>query len=321
MRNCCEFFGQIVSAELTNKELQENLEYRLKLKSLLSELAKSMAASDFLLDGLTKSPQHLMDLANAQGVAFIEQDNIVLMGTTPSTAAVQALFPLLESKLKANSVYHTHRLSELAPESVDFKEQAAGLLALSISQSQKIYLLWFRPELVQFVYWAGDPHKPEAADEEGLIQISPRQSFQRWSETVYLQSELWKDVEIEAVLELRSAIIGVVLQKADELARVNVELSRSNDELASFAYVASHDLKAPLRAIANLACWLQEDIGDQIPPESHHHLDLLQSRVYRMDEMIDGLLEYSRVGRQKLSLETINLGSPGIPVAPPRYSV
>ncbi|MGB8700198.1 MAG: ATP-binding protein, partial [Thermosynechococcaceae cyanobacterium] len=309
LRSCCEFFGQIVSSELTDKEQKESLESRLKLKSLLFELGESMSASDFLLDGLTQSPQQLMDLANAQGVAFIEQENITLIGDTPPKSAVHALLPALEPKLKTNLVYHTHILSQLVPELVEFKEQASGLLALSISKSQKIYLLWFRPERVRLIHWAGDPHKSQKVDDDGLIHMSPRRSFQKWSETVYLQSDPWNDFEIEAVSELRIAIIGIVLQKADLLAKVNRELTRSNDELASFAYVASHDLKAPLRAIANLASWLQEDLGDQISSESQHHLDILQSRVYRMDEMIDGLLDYSRIGLQQFPAEEVNLPS------------
>jgi two-component system, chemotaxis family, sensor kinase Cph1 len=217
------------------------------------------------------------------------------------------LLPLLAPKLQDNTVYQTATLSELEPAAVDFKDRACGLLALSISRSQQIYLLWFRPELVQTIDWAGDPHKPLEVAEDGTSYISPRQSFQQWRETVYLQSAPWQPVEVAAVLELRSTIVGIVLQKADELARLNLKLIRSNNDLAAFAYVASHDLKAPLRAISNLACWLQEDLGDLIPPESQHHLDLLQSRVYRLDHPIDGLLKYARVGRQNFFVSEIDL--------------
>ena len=173
------------------------------------------------------------------------------------------------------------------------------MLGLSISQSQNIYLLWFRPELPQQIDWAGNPNKPQSVDDEGQLYLSPRESFKRWVETVLLSSEPWTAAEIETALELRSAIIGLVLQKADELARVNLELARSNSELSAFAYVTSHDLKAPLRAIANLAAWIREDLEGQIPQENQDQLDLMQSRIYRMDEMINGLLQYSRVGRKE----------------------
>ena len=93
-------------------------------------------------------------------------------------------------------------------------------------------------------------------------------------------------------------------ERANELRWANHQLRKTasllkkrNQELDRFAYVTSHDLKAPLRAIANLATWLGEDLNGTIPEESQHHLELMQSRVERMDGLIKGLLEYSRVGR------------------------
>ncbi|MEN9521442.1 MAG: hypothetical protein RLZZ381_4030, partial [Cyanobacteriota bacterium] len=77
--------------------------------------------------------------------------------------------------------------------------------------------------------------------------------------------------------------------------------------LDHFAYVTSHDLKAPLRAISNLATWLSEDLEGQIPAENQQQLELMQSRVKRMDGLIQGLLEYSRVGRQNIPVTVVNL--------------
>ena len=103
-------------------------------------------------------------------------------------------------------------------------------------------------------------------------------------------------------------------EKANELKWTNQKLiqttsllKKRNYELDRFAYVTSHDLKAPLRAIANLATWLGEDLEGIIPEESQHHLNLMQSRVERMDGLIQGLLEYSRVGRIHHSTTTINV--------------
>ena len=103
-------------------------------------------------------------------------------------------------------------------------------------------------------------------------------------------------------------------EKAKELKWVNQQLLKTtsllkkrNYELDRFAYVTSHDLKAPLRAIANLATWLGEDLEGIIPEENQHHLKLMQSRVERMDGLIQGLLEYSRVGRIQHSVTTVNV--------------
>ncbi|MBW4660680.1 MAG: CHASE3 domain-containing protein [Drouetiella hepatica Uher 2000/2452] len=98
-----------------------------------------------------------------------------------------------------------------------------------------------------------------------------------------------------------------LVRLASVLAQTNNTLEDRNKELEQFAYVASHDLKAPLRAIANLSEWIEEDLSGQLPPENQHQMKLLRGRVMRMEALINGLLEYSRVGRSKTPVETVNV--------------
>lgn len=102
--------------------------------------------------------------------------------------------------------------------------------------------------------------------------------------------------------------------RAEELTRTNTILAQTttllkkrNDELDQFAYVASHDLKAPLRAIASLSEWLEEDLAELLPEENQHQMRLLRGRVCRMEALINGLLEYSRVGRTQTPLSMVNV--------------
>jgi signal transduction histidine kinase len=95
--------------------------------------------------------------------------------------------------------------------------------------------------------------------------------------------------------------------RAAELAYMARALKRSNEELDHFAYITSHDLRAPLRGIANLSLWIEEDMGDQFTPEAHRQMEMLRGRVHRMEAMIDGILEYSRVGRVKVTSERIDV--------------
>jgi PAS domain S-box-containing protein len=97
--------------------------------------------------------------------------------------------------------------------------------------------------------------------------------------------------------------------KAEELARLAAALEASNRELDQFAYVASHDLKAPLRGISNLSQWIEDDLADRFTDESREHMALLRGRVHRMEGLIDGILRYSRAGRVRDPAERVDTGA------------
>lgn len=93
------------------------------------------------------------------------------------------------------------------------------------------------------------------------------------------------------------------------LAQTSMSLEQRNRDLDQFAYIASHDLKAPLRAIANLSQWLEEDLDAVLTPDTRHQMTLMRSRVRRLEGLIDGLLQYSRVGRLPGDLESVSVAN------------
>jgi signal transduction histidine kinase len=126
-------------------------------------------------------------------------------------------------------------------------------------------------------------HKGEVVGIEGFII----------DVTEYLKAE-------EELRKYREQLEDMVSQRTSELEAVNAELK-------SFAYVVSHDLKAPLRGISHLAQWLVEDYGDLLGDKGKEMSDMLIGRVKRMDKLIDGILHYSRIGRAIGQHERINL--------------
>ncbi|HEY0988483.1 MAG TPA: ATP-binding protein [Kofleriaceae bacterium] len=86
-------------------------------------------------------------------------------------------------------------------------------------------------------------------------------------------------------------------------------LEKSNRELDQFAYVASHDLKAPLRGIANLSQWIEDDLGDRLDDQARTHLGLLRGRVVRLENLIGGILAYSRAGRDNTERATVDVAT------------
>lgn len=93
----------------------------------------------------------------------------------------------------------------------------------------------------------------------------------------------------------------------NELTKCQEKLAQVQQAYEDFVYLVSHDLKAPIRAINNLAEWVTEDLGSGIPAEVKHNLDLLRDRSQRLDKMLAAILEISRVPRMNLQLEPIAL--------------
>lgn len=99
---------------------------------------------------------------------------------------------------------------------------------------------------------------------------------------------------------------GKVLYSSSTWSDVT-ELTRANRDLQEFAYIASHDLKAPLRAMDHLVSWLSEDLKGTLPAASEQHLDQLQQRVSRMENLLTDLLAYSKAGARTGQPTPINL--------------
>jgi signal transduction histidine kinase len=122
-----------------------------------------------------------------------------------------------------------------------------------------------------------------------------------------------KNSELKARIDelTEKRVIMSRLMKESDLAKVNAEqraqeLARSNKDLDDFAYVASHDLKAPLRGIMQLSAWIEEDIADFANDDTKSNLKLLMNRVSRLESLLEDLLDYSRIGRSKGDTQTVD---------------
>ncbi|MGC1332545.1 ATP-binding protein, partial [Pseudomonas sp.] len=161
------------------------------------------------------------------------------------------------------------------------------------------------PEQVRTVTWAGQPQK--TIDDNGVL--NPRASFDRWQETVKGFSSPWETLEIEAVSELRTAVLGIVLRKAEELAQLAGELKRSNKELEAFSYSVSHDLRAPLRHIAGYAELLGDFEGEKLSERGQRFLEHIGESARFAGSLVDNLLSFSQMGRSALRLSDVDLGA------------
>ena len=226
LRAACEFIGQVMSLELQSKEGNEDYDYKLHLKSLQTKIFEDISTSENLSQVLVKCQHNLLEAVNAQGAAIVFGDNCYRVGQTPQGESLKYLTQWVQKHLN-QEIFYTDSLTKCYPEAEEFKDTASGCLAIAISPTQKIYVLWFRPEVIKTVNWAGNPNKPLQTDEDGNYRLSPRKSFELWKENVRYKSLPWKQCEIDAALELRKAMINIVLCQIDKLEKLNRALEES----------------------------------------------------------------------------------------------
>jgi light-regulated signal transduction histidine kinase (bacteriophytochrome) len=214
LREACELFAEMASAQLEARVAAEYYEAQLHLTRIHEELVTRMSQESDVAEGLVRFRPNLLDLIPAAGVGLWIEGRFTGLGATPDAAQIEALVQWLNATAK-DGVFHTDALPLLYPPAHGFAEMAAGLLALSVSRTPRDYVLWFRPEVVRTVTWAGNPNKPVGADGA----LSPRASFAAWEEAVRLHAPPWSEIEIEAAHRLRLSLLEVVLRRIDQIAR------------------------------------------------------------------------------------------------------
>ena len=302
-RSACDVLTRIMSAQLLALQQAAEMSHAIQLKSIHTQLLTYMASGESYIDGLARHSAELFALTGSQGAAIVVDDRCICLGDTPSEADVLRLSSWLSKGLK-DDVYAT---SELSAESEDFKSlssTASGVLAISMSQVHRMQVLWFRPEVVQTVNWAGEPEKGQKVV-EGVLQIHPRHSFSSWKEILRDKSDAWSPVEIESAREFRNAVLEIVLRKAEELADMALELEVTNRELEAFSYSVSHDLRAPFRHISGFAELLIEEESAGLSDRGRKYLTTIAESAQFAGLLVDSLLNFSHLSRTPLELRPL----------------
>ena len=299
-RVACEHLGRLLSLQVQAQEDNAEVAQRLALHQRVLTLVALMAETDGTLQRLTDPELAIHMLAQAGGAAVVLNDQCWTIGETPPPDAVRKLAHWIVAR--GQDLFCSDRLPELYEEGEALLPGCAGVLAISISQVHRHCVLWFRPELVQTIRWAGDPRKTLPA--QG--RIHPRQSFESWQERVRGRSAPWLPAQQAAVAELRQALIALVLRRAEEMAGHAIELGRVNKELEAFSYTVSHDLRAPMRHIAGYVDLVLEDNLEKLDERARRYLRHVKDAASYAGQLVDALLDFSRLGRSGLKPSAVD---------------
>ena len=305
-REGAKLIGQILSSALEYRQEEEDAKIIEQFKSTANTLSEHLTRDKYLIEAITTHKRTILDATKASGVAVIFENELKTIGNVPLEEDIRELAEWLRTT-NDESIYYTHRLSEIYSPAKKYKSIASGVLSCLINKELGEMIIWFKPEIITDVNWTGNPDKSVVESENGLMSLSPRKSFEIWSEVVNNTSEKWMAEEVASVLRIREIIIADINKKANEIRSLNEKLQAAYEELDTFSYTISHDLRTPLTSIKTYTELMLKN--KSIDEGGKKMLSRILVGADKMNLLIKEILNLARVGRSEIHFETVNMES------------
>jgi light-regulated signal transduction histidine kinase (bacteriophytochrome) len=215
VRSACDLLAKLVCTQLMSFNTSANLKKMVQFHAVQRRMLTQMAAENNYLAVMIDHIEDLIQITDAQGVAFVTEGQCKVFGETPEEEEVRKLADWMDS-MPELEVFESRHLGKRIEWAEKFREVASGLLAVRISHIRQTYLMWFRPEVIRTVNWAGEPTTGLHSD-KGL---NPRKSFEIWRELVRGRSNPWTEMEIESATDFRGAVMTISLKRAEEAVQL-----------------------------------------------------------------------------------------------------
>lgn len=305
-RESAKLVGQVLSSAIgfreQDQEQKKTAQHRRTIEYITRHLLRNIPVREALAG---QSENTLLDVLPCTGAALHFENELSLLGETPPIEFLSELIKWLDKQTYEDGYYLSNKLSADFPAAIPFKDSISGLLAYRLGKDLNEYMLWFRPEVISTVKWAGEPVKIQETDDNGILRISPRNSFREWTEEVKMTSLEWKKHELDAAMSLRDEVNYAINRKATELRITNEKLRLAYAELDTFSYTISHDLKNPLTTIK---CYAELIDRDGISVEKVRTMaQKISKGAIKMQNMIDEVLQYSKIGQSRIQVKVINM--------------
>ena len=301
-RQSCAILANMFSAQIGQK-LSNNYINRLNTSSKIrSKITKNISKKWDIIEGLTAYETNGLSLFDCSGFVILHNDEIVSLGQTPPK---KELLEILEKLHQLNKFKQDYYVTQCLSKEIALNEEQSklysGVFICKLSNAINEALVWFRPEQVAEVNWGGDPNSKKSH------RLSPRKSFEKWTEKVRCTSKPWTNSEISNGKALNNDIKNVIITKFGELELLNKKLNSLNQELESFSYSVSHDLRGPLRGIDGFAQILLEDYATVLDEEGKESLNIIINSADKMNVLMDEILNYSSISQHEIIYNQINI--------------
>ncbi|MBL8671480.1 MAG: GAF domain-containing protein [Alphaproteobacteria bacterium] len=210
VRAACEVLAETIAARIAALESFVRAQAEISVRRLEQRMIEAISRDGDWRNALFDNSQSLLQPLDATGAALLFEGQVLTAGEVPSTPQLRAVGAWLDLQPRA-PIFVTASLSLDETNFADLKAVASGLLATPVSESQGEYLIWFRPERIRTVTWAGDPTKPVVIG-DNPSDLSPRRSFAQWHQRVEGTSDPWTQSDLSAARLIGSTVTDVILQ-------------------------------------------------------------------------------------------------------------
>ncbi|WP_343617232.1 ATP-binding protein [Flavobacterium sp.] len=305
VRLAAKLQGQFITSQIDIRESNdENLDARKSIEALERITALDLPLAENSLETVIEVSE-LLALCNAAGVSILFRNKIYKNGLTPDEHQIIAFAGLVEQR-KIDDFYATRNVADHFPE-LESSPNFAGAIYHSLGGSN--HIIWYRPETISEINWAGDPEKSIVKDQNGL---HPRNSFNSWKQIVKGQSSIWKRYELNSAAKfahsLHKNLIMILLSEEEEKYRLQSEVLReTNSELENINWISTHDLQEPLRKIQMITSKLLADKRLSSSDPEIDSLERVSKSATRMRELLQDILKYTRIKNTREAAEKIDL--------------
>ncbi|MCF2443182.1 ATP-binding protein [Dyadobacter sp. CY345] len=302
--------GHFLTSQIAVREVAEEFEIaQASDKALLKSLALLHENEDFI--GEKHTSESLLNLANAHGFVIFSQGKFYKNGLVPSEEELTPLMMSLSEKYP-NAGFHTDQLINYFPEYEKLSKYAAGIIYHSLAAGTPDGVLWLRAERPETINWAGNPHKAVSLDDDGIVRLSPRKSFELWLEEVKNKSAKWRKAEISSSAAFTFALqkhinFHYVRMQENKSRILNEELKAANKELANLNWISTHDLKEPLRKIQIFASKVLDRENPDLSVQVKDSVERMRFAAEKMQLLIEDILTYSKTGNTEKVFEEVDL--------------
>ncbi len=307
IRLAAQLQGHFITSQIDIRQSNEEYDVARKSNLALEKInAFQLPAKEESFEILVKRPE-LLELCNASGVVIIINGNIYKNGLVIEDSDSLILSKWL-SEYTGNSQFSTDKIIDTIPEFlVDNCDNASGIIYHSLGVNNNC-IMWYRPETLTEVNWAGDPKKAIVKDKDGL---SPRNSFKLWREIIKCQSNTWLDPELNAAANyahsLQKQLNLILMSKEEEKYRKLSEvLKETNSELENINWISTHDLQEPLRKIQMISSRILGKEDEQISENVANSLQRMNNSANRMQTLLIDILKYTKIQHIDESFVQVN---------------